>query len=265
MQSLANVTNLVIDMDGVLFLVDTPMPCLQEFIGFLRRRPVRFMLATNNATSTPQQYAAKLARMGVTIGPEEILTSATATSHYLAREYPRGTRVHVFGEAPVREAMTEAGFVLADEDVAVVVASADRELNFAKISRAAKLVRGGARFIATNLDPTRPAPEGLLPGTGALISPIVVAAEQKPVAIGKPEPTMYELAMAEMGADPATTAALGDRLDTDILGGQRAGLTSILVLSGSTTPAELAAWQPAPDYVFADIGALLEAWEQALA
>ncbi len=265
MQSLANITNLVIDMDGVLYLADDPMPCLQEFVAFLRRRPVRFMLATNNATNTPKQYAAKMAKMGVTIAPEEILTSATATAHYLAREYPRGTRIHVFGEEAVRQAMTDEGFILVDDDVQVVVASVDRQLDFAKIKLATKLVRNGAHFFATNLDPTRPTPEGLTPGTGALISPIIVASERQPIAIGKPEPTMYQLAMGEMGARPETTAALGDRLDTDILGGQRAGLASILVLSGSTTRVEADAWEPRPDYVFADIGALLEAWEKAVA
>ena len=124
--------------------------------------------------------------------------------------------MHVFGEASLRTAMTEAGFELADEDVAVVAASIDWGVTFDKIKRACLLIRRGALFVATNLDPTRPTEEGLVPGTGALIAAIATGAEVPPIAIGKPEPTMFEQAMAEMGAAPATTATLGDRIDTDM-------------------------------------------------
>lgn len=259
MTQLADIKHLVIDMDGVLYRGDEALPCLQEFIAFLRRRPIGFMLATNNSTLSPKQYAAKMAKLGVEIAPSEILTSGTATAHYLARLYPLGTRVHVFGEDSVREAMVEEGFVLADEDAAVVVATMDKSVTFDKLKRAVLLIRRGAAYYATNLDPTRPTEEGLVPGTGAMVAAISTGAEQQPIAIGKPEPTMYQLAMSQMGATPETTAALGDRLDTDILGGERAGLTTILVLSGSTPRAEAEAW--GPNYIFADIAELLGAWE----
>ncbi len=262
MTQLAEITHLVIDMDGVLYRGDEAMPCLQEFIAFLRGRPIGFILATNNSTLSPRAYAAKMARLGVTIAPEEILTSGTATAHYLAREYPRGTRVHVFGETSVREALLEEGFELVDQGAEVVVATMDWHVTYDKLKRAVLEIRHGARFFATNLDPTRPTEEGLVPGTGAMVAAIATGAEQQPIAIGKPEPTMYELAMAQMGAQPATTAALGDRLDTDMLGGQRAGLTTVLVLSGSTSRAEAEAW--APDYIFEDIAELLQVWQQAL-
>ena len=134
--------------------------------------------------------------------------------------------------------MTDEGFVLADENVQVVVASMDREVTYEKLKRATLLIRGGARFIATNLDPTNPSEEGLLPGTGAMIVALETASGVKATAIGKPEPTMYQLAMEQMGASPETTAAIGDRVDTDILGGKRAGLTTICVLSGSSDRAE---------------------------
>jgi 4-nitrophenyl phosphatase len=263
MTHLARITHLVIDMDGVLYVGDEPMPSLPEFIAFLRRRLAGFMLATNNSTLSPRQYAAKLARMGVAIAPSEILTSGTATASYLAEQYPVGTRVHVFGEDPVREAMVEQGFVLADDAADVVVATMDRQVSYDKMKRAALLIRRGARFFATNLDPTRPTEEGLVPGTGAMVAAIEVGSGVKPVAIGKPEPTMYQIALTRMGACPATTAALGDRLDTDILGGERAGLTTILVLSGSTTRAEAEAWRP--NYIFDDIASLRAAWEQEVA
>jgi 4-nitrophenyl phosphatase len=260
MRHLADIKHLVIDMDGVLYVGDEPLPCLPEFIAFLRRHLDGFMLATNNSTLSPRQYAAKLERMGVEIAPAEIMTSGTAAAYFLAQQYPAGTRVHVFGEDPVRESMVEQGFVLADDAADVVVATMDRQVTYDKMTRAALLIRRGARFFATNLDPTRPTEEGLVPGTGAMVAAIEVGSGVKPIAIGKPEPTMYQIALAQLGAHPETTAALGDRLDTDILGGERAGLTTILVLSGATTRAEAEAW--GPNYVFDDIAALLAAWER---
>ena len=236
------------------------MPCLREFFAFLRERPIKFILATNNSTRTPQEYVNKLAKMGVTVYPEEILVSGQATARFLAREYPRGTRVHVFGMPSLKQAMTEAGFVLADEDVQLVVASMDREVTYEKLKRATLLIRSGARFIATNLDPTNPTEEGLLPGTGTMIVALETASGTRAKAIGKPEPTMYQLAMEQMGAALETTAALGDRVDTDILGGKRAGLTTICVLSGSSDRAEAEAM--GTDFIFNDIAHLLETWKQ---
>jgi 4-nitrophenyl phosphatase len=260
MTALAAITHLVIDMDGVLYRGDEPLPKLREFFAYLRQRPIPFILATNNSTHTPEQYTAKLARMGVDILAAEILTSGQATARFLARQYPAGTRVHVFGMPSLRKAIEDEGFVLADEDVAVVVGSMDREVTYEKLKQATLLIRGGARFVATNRDPTVPSAEGLLlPGTGSMIAALETASGVTPMAIGKPEPTMFQLALAQMGARPETTATIGDRLDTDILGGQRAGLTTICVLSGSSSRAEAEAF--GPDFIFEDIAELLVAWQ----
>jgi 4-nitrophenyl phosphatase len=257
------IKHLVIDMDGVLYRGNEPLPGLPEFFEFLRERGIGFRLATNNSGLTPQQYAAKVRKMGAEVTPEEIITSGTATARWLAQRHPPGTRVHVFGEESLRTALTEAGFELADRDVVAVVASIDWGVTFDKIKRACLLIRAGAQFVATNLDPTRPTEEGLVPGTGALIAAIATGAETQPVAIGKPEPIMFEQAMAEMGARPETTATLGDRIDTDMIGGVRAGLRTIMVLSGSTGRAEAEAY--GPDLIFEDIAALTQAWRGALA
>ncbi len=262
MPSLSGIKYLIIDMDGVLYLGDQPMPRLQEFFEFLRLRPISFILATNNSSRTPQEYVEKLGRMGVSVSTEEILVSGQATARYLAREYPQGTRVHVFGMPALRQAMTDEGFILADETVQLVVASIDRGITFEKLKRATLLIRGGARFIATNLDPTVPSEEGLLPGTGAMIAALETATDVKPTYIGKPQPIMYQLAMEQMGADPGATAAIGDRCDTDILGGKRAGITTICVLSGSSNRLEAEASEA--DMIFEDIAQLLDAWRGSL-
>jgi 4-nitrophenyl phosphatase len=259
MTDLSSITHLIIDMDGVLYRGDQPLPKLQEFFAFMRQKSIPFILATNNSTRTPQQYVDKLARLGVQVLPEEVLTSGQALARVLAREYPQGTRVHVFGMPSLRDAMAAEGFVLADEDVHLVVASMDREVTYEKLKRAALLIRGGARFYATNLDPTVPTEEGLAPGTGSLIVAIQTATEVIPTTTGKPEPAMFNLAMDQMGAKPETTAMIGDRVDTDILGGKRAGLTTICVLSGSSSRAEAEAF--GTDFVFEDIADLLDTWQ----
>jgi 4-nitrophenyl phosphatase len=259
MASLADIKHLVIDMDGVLYVGDRPAPCLREFFAFLRERPIPFILATNNSTRSPEEYTQKLARMGVRVSPDEVLVSGEAMGRYLARQYPPGTRVHVFGMRPLREAMVKHGFVLADDDVEAVVASMDREVTYDKLKRATILIRRGARFFSTNLDPTVPTEEGLLPGTGAMIVALEAASECRSTPIGKPAPIMYELAMAQMGARPETTAAIGDRADTDILGGKRAGLTTFAVLSGSSSREEFELYEA--DYIFEDIGHLLLVWQ----
>jgi 4-nitrophenyl phosphatase len=253
MDSLAQITHLILDMDGVLYRGSEPLPRLGEFFTFLRERRIPFMLVTNNATRTPQERSAKLAAMGAEVSPSEILTSAQAAARLLRRDYPAGTRVHVFGMSALRQAIAEEGFVLADDDVKVVVASVDRDVNFEKIKIASRLIEAGARFIATNLDPNIPSEDGFVPGTGAMVAMLATASGVTPTGVGKPEPIMYELAMVQMGARRETT---------DIVGGKRAGLTTICVLSGASDRAEAEA--AGTDFIFDDIGRLLDAWRAAL-
>ena len=138
----------------------------------------------------------------------------------------------------------------------------DRNLTFEKLALATILIRSGARFIATNLDPTQPSERGLVPGTGSIILALEAASGVKATAIGKPEPIIFQLAMEQMNADPETTAIIGDRVDTDILGGKRAGLITICVLSGSSDRIEAEAIDT--DLIFDDIAHLLDAWEASL-
>jgi 4-nitrophenyl phosphatase len=259
MRFLQKITHLIIDMDGVLYRGDQPMPCLREFILFLRERPLSFILATNNSTRTSDEYAEKLARMGTEVSPSEILVSGQATARFLAQDYPPGTRVHIFGMPALHTAMEEEGFILSDEDVELVVASMDRNVTYEKLKRASLLIRRGARFIATNLDPTYVSEEGLAPGTGAMIAALETASGVKPEVIGKPEPTMYRIAMDRIGAAQESTAVIGDRADTDILGGKRAGLTTICVLSGSSNRTEAEKYEA--DLIFQDIAELLAVWK----
>ncbi|MCK4451865.1 MAG: HAD-IIA family hydrolase [Anaerolineae bacterium] len=256
--------HLIIDMDGVLWRGDEPMPGRQEFFAFLRQHSIDFVLATNNSSRLPEQYVAKLARFGVEVAPEHVLTSAQAAAAYLATITPPGTRVYTIGEEGVRQALEQHGFILTDEEAAYVVSGWDRQLTWDKLATAALLIHAGAGFIGTNPDSNFPTEKGPVPGSGAQLAALETTTSVAPVVVGKPEPWMYEEALHRMGARPETTAVIGDRLDTDIAGGVRAGLTTVLLLSGISTQADLAASPVKPDLVCADIAELTVIWERAL-
>jgi 4-nitrophenyl phosphatase len=264
MSRLQSIRALIIDMDGVLYLGDAPLPGLDAFFAFLTEHDISFQLVTNNSSLTPPMYVDKMARMGVELKPGDILTSSLATADYLATRYPRGSQVYAIGEEGLMDALQGAGFVLGRRRPVAVVVGYDRDLTYSKLREATLLIRSGLPYIATNPDPTLPVPEGQIPGTGAILAALTAAADRSPVMIGKPEPTMMQLAMARMGSEPETTAAVGDRPETDILSAQRAGVLSILALSGITDRARLAASNVEPDIVIEDIRALTREWERAL-
>lgn len=242
----------IVDMDGVLWAGDRPLPGLAEFFAAVRARGVRLMLATNNASKTPAQYQHKLAGFGVAVAREEIIGSGLAAALYLKRQAPAGAKVFAIGETGVREALTENGFTLTDlYDVSAqyVVCGMDRQLSWDKLATASLNIRAGAQFIGTNPDTTLPTEHGLTHGNGAILAAIQTATNVAPRIIGKPEPLMYQLAMERLNVDPAATIAIGDRLGTDILGAVRANMRSILVLTGVSTQAELATLDYAPTWV----------------
>lgn len=259
MPSLADMRCLIIDMDGVLWHGTQPLPGLIEFFDALRRLEFGFVLATNNASLTPEQYVNKLAAMGVTVSRDEVLTSAQAAGMFLATIAPRGAQVYAIGEDGVRQAMEENGFRLSQNGADFVVVGMDRAINWEKLAQATLNIRAGARFIGTNPDTTFPSERGIVHGNGAILAALTAATEVSPVIIGKPEPLMYQLAMNKLGADKTETAAVGDRLGTDILGAVRAGIPSALVLTGVSTEAELQASDFKPTWVFAGLPGLTRA------
>jgi 4-nitrophenyl phosphatase len=264
MQRLAPIRALIIDMDGVLYRGDTPLDGLETFFAFLRAREIRFQLVTNNSTATPSMYVAKMARMGVQVTEGDILTSSLATADYLAARLPSGSQVYAIGEEGLKDALQRAGFRLGQRDPSAVVVGFDRDLTYAKLSVACLLIRAGVPFVATNPDITLPVPEGQVPGTGATLAALAAATETQPTMIGKPEPALMQQAMQRMEATVETTAAVGDRPETDILSAQRAGMLSILTLSGATDRERLATFDVQPDLVVRDIRALAEGWSSVL-
>jgi 4-nitrophenyl phosphatase len=261
MAALTSIRNLIIDMDGVLWHGETPLPGLVQFFTFLRARHIQFVLATNNASQTPEQYIAKLARLGVTATRDEILTSAQAASIHLESIAPKGASVYTIGETGVTQALVERGFALSDNRAPYVVVGMDRGLTWEKLARATLNIRAGATFIGTNPDVTLPTERGITHGNGAVLAALQAATGVAPLIVGKPEPIMYQQAMARLGGGANDTAALGDRLETDILGAVRAGIRSILVLSGVSTRVQLLEVDYKPDWVFDGIADLTAGWE----
>jgi 4-nitrophenyl phosphatase len=252
---------LLLDMDGVLYRGKLPLPGVGELLALCHERGISYACVTNNATLTPAQFEAKLAGMGIAMPAARIVTSPIATRRYLEGEAPRGTPIYCVGMAGLRQALFGDGyFVEDDERPQYVVVGMDFEVTYRQLRRACLHIRAGARFIGTNPDTTFPAEDGIVPGCGALLALLRAGAETEPFVIGKPGPTMFHAAVSLLGADPARTLTVGDRLDTDIAGSIAAGLASVLVFTGVTTPAALMASPVRPDAVFDDLPALVGAW-----
>ncbi|WP_292756365.1 HAD-IIA family hydrolase [Methylophaga sp. UBA2689] len=267
MQTINDLGAFIIDMDGVLWQGSKPLPGLTEFFSTLRATKIPFVLATNNASLTQQQYLKKLADMGVEVSAKEILTTSMATARYLVDTLPATKRrVFVIGESGLIEPLQQQGFTITstyyptDPDAEtgdiwadIVVSGLDRQLNWNKLATATLNLRAGAEFYATNADTTLPTELGEVMGNGGVLAALTAATGIEPIVIGKPEPILYQQAFEILGTDKHNTIAIGDRLNTDILGAVNAGMRSIMVLTGVSSEADLAEIDYKPDWVFQDI------------
>ncbi|MBN1681275.1 MAG: HAD-IIA family hydrolase [Anaerolineae bacterium] len=261
---LDTVRAVVLDMDGVLWRGGEPLPGVAEFFVFLTEQGIPFTLATNNSTKTVDAYVERLNNAGVPANPEQIITSAVATADYIAHHYPVDTPVYVIGETGIRRVLAELGYRHDPDNAQVVVVGLDFKVTYDMLKIATLRIRGGADFIGTNGDLTFPMPEGMVPGNGAFLAALQASTDVAPVVIGKPETAMFEVALSRMQTAPEHTLMIGDRLETDILGGQRAGLQTALVLTGITTEEESRTASIQADGVFDDLAALHAAWVSSL-
>ena len=221
------------DMDGVLVHELHAIDGAAEFIEELRRHDRRFLVLTNNSIFTARDLRARLLDSGIDVPEQNIWTSALATAEFLADQHPGGS-AFVIGEAGITSALHEAGFVLTERNPDYVVLGETRRYSFESITHAIRLIESGARFIATNPDPTGPSKDGPLPATGSVAALVTRATGVRPYFVGKPNPLMMRTALNRIEAHSETTVMIGDRMDTDIIAGIEAGLRTILVLSGST-------------------------------
>ena len=244
------------DMDGVLVHEEDPIPGAAEFIDALKASGLKYLLLTNNSIFTRRDLRARLLGSGIDVPEEAIWTSALATAQFLSDQRPHGS-AYVVGEAGLTNALHDIGYVMTDRNPDYVVLGETRTYSFEAITRAIRLVAGGARFIATNPDATGPTPDGPVPATGSVAALITRATGVQPYFVGKPNPLMMRSALNAIEAHSESTVMVGDRMDTDVKSGLEAGLRTVLVLTGSTHADEVERFPYRPTHVAGSIADLV--------
>lgn len=251
------ISAIIFDMDGVIWKGQTPIGNPAKIFESLKNAGIKVAFATNNATKSINAFIEKLASMGISASPEQVYTSAKATAQYLNKKYPGGGNVYTVGMSGLIETLANYGFTISAESALAVVVALDEGINYEKMKTATLLIRSGVPFIATNPDKTFPSPEGLIPGAGSIIASIEAATDTAPLIIGKPKATMFLQALEYLEESPENVLVIGDRLETDIAGGQAAGCKTALVLSGVATLEQGRQWKPGIDYISQDLTTLL--------
>ncbi len=248
----------LIDMDGVLYRGTELIPGADVFINELRAREIPFRLLTNNSQRARRDVVAKLKRMGIDLLEEHVYTSAMATARYLADQKPHGT-AYVIGEGGLLTALHSNGYAIVDHDPDYVVVGEGRTFNLELVEAAVRMILGGAKLVATNMDPNCPTSNGSIrPGCGAMVAMLECATGVKAFSVGKPSPVMMRAARKEMNLTTDEVTMIGDTMETDILGGVQLGYETILVLSGGTRESDLARYAYCPDIVVASLAEYVE-------
>jgi len=239
---------LLIDMDGVVYGGDIMIPQADKFISNLVKNDIRFMFMTNNSQRTRLEAVRKLAKLGIDVTVDHIYTSAMATGKFLASQIPNGT-AYVLGEGGLLTSLHENGITLVDNEPDFVVLGEGRNFTLEMVQRAVDMILAGAKFIATNRDPSPKKKGWNNLGIAATAAMIEEATGIKAFVVGKPGPVMMRSARKALGLETADTTVIGDTMDTDIQGGVQMGYKTILVLSGITKKEELKRYAFKPDLV----------------
>ena len=254
----------IFDLDGVIYRGNNPQPYAAETIATLKARGCSVFYLTNNASQTRQTFADKLLGMGIPATADEFMTSSYGTALWFREFGHTGKRVYVVGENGCKEELTRAGMHIVDSDDCLnadfVVVGMDRSFNYERLNCAQQAILHGATFIATNRDPTYPMETGLRPGGGSIVAAVATAAMQEPITIGKPEVYCIRQILELTGKSRDEAAMVGDRLDTDIAVGNRAGIHTVAVMGGVTTreEAEAAEGEHRPERIIETLRELLE-------
>ncbi len=267
---LKDIRTLLLDGDGVLYFIDQPAPGVERFFAAIAERSINWAVVTNNAAKTRSMIMEKLAGFGIDTREEQVFSSATVTAKRLPELFGKSSSFYVIGETPLIGMLEAQGLTVYTgeqepaEQVNAVVVGMDRQFSYAKAKVATHLIRErGADFIATNTDVGLPTPHGIAPGTGMIVVGLIATTDRDPIVLGKPEAGIFEDAMAALQADPATTAVVGDRLETDILGGVKAKIGTILMMGGATTIKDVVQSDYKPDFIFNDLHHLSDALQKA--
>ena len=256
-QILQRTTAFLIDLDGTTYLGSRLLPGACEFVERLRASKRRFLFLTNNPSKDAREYCEKLRRLGIVVSEREVFTSGMATVRFLLKKGLK-RRIFLLGTPSLEREFTEAGFTLADDAPDYVVLAFDSTITYAKIEKAAHLLRAGVEFVATNPDLVCPTEHGYLPDCGSFMALFKAATGREPRVIGKPNREMAHAALDLLGARPEQSAMIGDRLYTDMRMAKETGMKAILVLSGETKEADIGKSPWKPDLVLASLKELAE-------
>lgn len=248
----------LIDMDGVIYRGSHLIPGADHFIHELRSANIPFLFLTNNSQRTRRDVATKLQRLGVPVEEEHVFTCAMATARFLAQQKPKGT-AFVIGEGGLLTALHNNGYAIVDKDPDYVVVGEGKTFNSEMLDAALNMILGGAKLVATNLDPNCPTQGGTRAGCGAVVAMLETASGLKAFSVGKPSPVMLRGARKALGLSAEQTIVIGDTMDTDILGGVQLGCKTVLVLSGGTRREDLAHFAYRPDKIVDSIADLTHA------
>ncbi len=253
-------TTYLVDLDGVIYRGNELLPGAQEFVTWLETKHKKYLFLTNNSFASGAQVLEKLTHLGIPADATHLLTAGQAAVQHIARRFPKGV-VYVVGEQPLMELVEAQGLSVAPHDspkADAVLVGLDRNFDYATLNNAMNAVRAGAYFVTINRDPVLPVQGGFIPGTGSLAAAIEASSGITPVVVGKPEPMLLYEAMRLLSSQPSETVMVGDGLGVDIQAGKNAGTYTLLVLSGASSRADLAASPIHPDHVYDDLAAVMK-------
>ena len=257
LQRLRDIRCFLLDMDGTFYLGDHLLPGALDFISFVEQHGIKYQFLTNNSSKSQLEYAAKLSQLGLKVQESQIFTSGEATAIYLKKSNP-GCKIFLVGTPALEGEFIRFGFILSDDQPDFVVLGFDTTLTYAKIRRLCELVVEGVPYIATHPDVNCPTESGYMPDIGAMMEMIAASTGRRPdLIIGKPYPPIVQSLSEMLQLQPSQICMVGDRLYTDIALG-KAGILTVLVLSGETKLSEVPAAQVQPDFVMENLADLLE-------
>ncbi|MDQ7988805.1 MAG: HAD-IIA family hydrolase [Candidatus Dactylopiibacterium sp.] len=247
---------IISDMDGVIYRGKQLVPGAREFVQRLLDAQTPFLFLTNNAEQTPLDLKLKLAGLGIEgLSEANFITAAMATAMFLKNQNQKQhATAYVVGGGGLINELYNVGFSISESSPDYVVVAKSSSFSYEQLKKAVRFIDQGAKFIGTNPDMIDPVEGGLEPAAGTILAAISAATGRKPYIVGKPNSLMMMLAARKLGAHPEDCVMIGDRMDTDIVGGMEAGMTTVLVLSGVTTPENMTAFPYKPDHVFKTVG-----------
>ena len=255
---------LLADLDGVVYEGTRAIDTAPETILELQKQGLPIGYVTNNSSRKPEAIAEQLAGFGVHTKPDDIIGSGKVGVELLATLVPAGSKILVVGGDGLRARVVEGGFELVESSYdkpAAVIQGFAPDVAWKHLAEAAFSIQNGAKWVATNSDWTLPQEKGMAPGNGTLVSAVHTAVGQLPLVAGKPEPAIFEAAVRHFGSE--TPLFIGDRIDTDITGANRAGIDSVLVLTGVSTRKEVLGIKPEgrPTYIIGSMSELLAPYD----